>query len=300
MEAGGTAISLRQRGGPPMRNGMSVPFERPVGSDYFETMGTRLVRGRFFTAADHVPGALVAIVDESVAKQYLPDGNGLDPCVYLGDRTECTQIVGVVENSLLWRMTGDKGSIVYLPIEAWPMPVTMIEVRTLEDPAKLIPVLRQAALSVSPELPWVDITPLSQRLAPQLRPWRLGASMFSAFGALALCLAAVGLYGLLSYIVAQQSREIGIRRALGAPASGVIMLVLRRGLATTLVGCVTGLAIALGSGKLIAAQLYGVTPRDPMVISVCAAVLVGVAIAAGLVPARRATRIDPNAILRAE
>jgi predicted permease len=298
--ASGFGISLERRGALPIAQRTSFPFGRAVGSDYFETMGTRLVRGRFFTAADHVAGSHVAIVDETVAKQEWPGGDALDPCASLEGQHECTQVVGVVASTVLWEMTGNNGSIVYVPMEDSSHSASMMEVRTNGDPTRLIPALRQAILSVSPDLPWVDIVPVSRRLDQQLRPWRLGASMFSAFGVLALCLAAVGLYGLLSYLVTQQSHEIGIRRALGAPASGIVGLVMRRALAMTVAGVAVGIVIALGVGRLIASRLYGVSPRDPAVMSVCAAVLVAAAIVACLAPARRAIRIDPNDILRAE
>ena len=261
--ASGWAISIRRRGAPPLVEGTPVPFARAVGTEYFETMGTRLVRGRFFTAADHSRNAHVAIIDEATARQYWPDGDPLDPCVYLGDDKFCTQIVGVVANTVLWQVTGDKGHIVYLPIESAFSPgISMMEVRTEADPTQLIPAVRQAILSVSPNLPWVDITPLSHRYEDQLVPWQLGASMFAAFGLLALGLAAVGLYGLLSYVVAQRTHEIGVRKALGAP--------------------------------------HDVSPRDPLVMAVGASVLVLVAIVACLAPARRAARVDPVIALRAE
>jgi predicted permease len=298
---GGSAISLERRGGPSLGPGSPVPFLRAVGPNYFETIGTSLVRGRFFTAADHQSHARVAIVDEGTAKQYQLDRNGLDPCVYLGDRRDCTEVVGIVKNAVLWDITGDKGSIVYLPFESWEdMPIGTMEIRTAGDPVKLIPAIRRAALSVSPDLPWLDIFPLSERVAPQLKPWRLGASMFTAFGVLALSLAAVGLYGLLSYMVTQRTHEIGIRKALGAPSGGVVRMVLRSALGVAIVGVAIGVAAALGAGRLIASQLYGVSPRNPLVIVVCAAVLVVVAIVASLAPAVRATRVDPLVALRAE
>jgi hypothetical protein len=273
---------------------------RAVGTNYFETMGTSLRRGRLFTAADHVPNAHVAIVDEATAKQYLPDGNGLDPCVYLGSDQTCTEIVGVVLNTVRWEMTGDKGSVVYVPLEAWPDAITMMEVKTIGDPTSVIGSLRQAVLSTAPDLPWADVRPVSQILDPQLRPWRLGATMFSALGVLALCLAAVGLYGLLSYIVTQRAQEIGIRKALGASDGGVVRMVVRGGLAMTLVGVAAGVIIALAAGRFVASQLYGVSPRDPWVIALCAAVLVAVSVVACLAPARRATRVDPMVTLRSE
>ena len=124
--------------------------------------------------------------------------------------------------------------------------------------------------------------------------------MFTAFGVLALGLAAVGLYGLLSYSVARRAHEIGIRKALGAPAGGVVRMVIRGGLAMTVPGVLVGVVIALGAGRLVASQLYGVSPRDPMVVTVCAGVLVAVAIVACLAPARRATKVDPMITLRTE
>ena len=296
------ALSLQRRGGPPLRTGSPVPFATAVGDAYFETMGTRLVRGRLFTASDHTPTSRVAIVDEETAKQFWPDGNAIGTCVLLGDDQACTQIVGIVANAAQYAITGAKGSYVYLPLEsAWGhQAISMMEVRSTRDPDALVPAIRRAVQSVSPDLPWVDVQSVSRRLAPQLRPWRLGASMFTAFGVLALCLAAFGLYGLLSYMVAQRTHEIGVRKALGASNGGVVRLVLRGSVGLATVGIVVGVAGALGAGRLIASQLYGVTPRDPFVFAVCIAALLVVAVIACLAPARRATRVDPMVALRTE
>jgi predicted permease len=297
----GSAIGFRRRGAPALTEGAPVPFVRFVGSDYFQAMGTSLLRGRLFTAADHMANARVAIVDEETARQYLPGGAGLDPCVYLGDRGDCTEIVGVVKNVVRWELVGDKGSVVYLPFESWPGEAfSTLVVKAQGDPTPLIPALRQAVTSSAPDLPWADIRPISEQLAPQFRPWRLGASMFTVFGALALGLAAVGLFGLLSYMVAQRAHEIGVRKALGAPNGGVITMVLRGALGMTLAGVAIGLAIALAAGRLVASQLYGISPRDPLVIALSAGTLVVVTIVACLVPARRATRVDPVIALRTE
>jgi predicted permease len=299
--ASGWAISLRRRGATPPAQGSRLPFARAVGGDYFETMGTALRRGRYFTATDHAPGAHVAIIDEETAKRYWPDGSALDPCVYLGSDQTCTQIVGVVANTVLWDITGEKGSIVYVPFESSPdHGVSMMEVRTTGDPTALVTPLRRALSSVSPNLPWIDIRLVSQRLDPQLRPWRLGASMFTTFALLALSLAAVGLYGLLSYVVAQRTHEIGVRKALGAPDGGVARMILRGALGMTLAGLAIGVVIALGAGSFVASQLYGVSPRDPAVILLCAGSLFVVAIAACLAPMLRATRVDPMVALRVE
>ncbi len=297
----GWGITLRRRAGEEIAPGTPVPMGRAVGVDYFKTMQTRLLRGRVFTAADHASAARVAIIDEATAKRYFPDGNGLASCVYVDTSGECTEIVGVVENTVLWDVTGDRNNVVYVPLEqATEHPVSMMEVRTAGDPVAMIPAIRRAMLAASPDLPWIDVRPLSERMAPQYRSWQLGASMFTAFGVVALCLAAVGLYGLLSYMVTQRSHEIGVRKALGAPSSGVIGMVLRGALGMTLTGVVVGTGIALGAGSLVASQLYGISPRDPAVMLVCAAVLIVVTIVACFAPARRATKVDPIIALRAE
>lgn len=297
----GWALSLLPRGAPPLVRGARVPFGRGVGDDYFQTMGTTLVSGRFFNAADHRPNGHVAIIDETIARQYWPNGGAVGSCASVGSDSACTQIVGVVKNTVLWQVTGEQGSIVYVPHEAWPdQAISTMEIRTRGDPHVLIPAIRRAVSSVSPELPWVDVQPVSDRLAPQFRPWRLGASMFSAFGALAMCLAAVGLYGMLSYAVAQRTREIGVRKALGAPTIGLVRMVVGGAVTTTIVGIIAGLALALAAGRLIASQLYGVSPHDPTVMVGSALTLLVVAIVSCLAPIWRATRVDPVIALRAE
>jgi ABC-type antimicrobial peptide transport system permease subunit len=173
-------------------------------------------------------------------------------------------------------------------------------VKAQGDPKPLVPAIRQAVTSASLDLPWADIRPISEQLAPQFRPWRLGASMFTVFGALALGLAAVGLFGLVSYMVTQRTHEIGVRKALGAPDGGVITMVLRGAVGMTLVGVAIGLSVALVAGRLVASQLYGVSPRDPLVIALSAGTLVVVTIVACFVPAHRATRVDPMIALRTE
>jgi predicted permease len=294
-----TAVALYRPGHPPERGSM-VPFMRAVASDYFETVGTRLVRGRLFNAGDHRPEAHVAIVDESTAKQYLPGGNGLESCVVVGS-DNCTRIVGVVKDAALWDMIGEKGKFVYTPLEAWDdHAITTIEIRAADDPQRLIPAIRRAVQSVSPDLPWVDVHPVSVDLDPQLRPRRVSASMFTVFGILALGLAAVGLYGLLAYAVAQRSHEIGVRKALGAADGGIARLVVRGALEITMVGVVVGLVASLAAGRLVASQLYGVSPRDPVIIAISAASLIVVTIVAALAPVRRATRVDPVVALRAD
>jgi predicted permease len=296
----GWGIRLVRRGGQPPADGNRVPTGRAVGTDYFETMGTALRRGRYFTAADHLPSARAAIIDEATAKQYWPDGNPLDPCVYLDATQTCTEIVGVVENTVLYDITGDRGSIVYVPVESWPSHgVNMMEVRTTGDPGASIDAVRRALLSVSPNLPWVDIQPLNRRLDSQLRPWRLGASMFTAFGVLALGLAAVGsLWIALVLGRAPRARDRDSQGPLGAPAGGVVRMVIRGGLGMTFRASLSAWSSRSGRDGSLRVSCTASSPRDPVVVVLCAAVLVAVAIVACLAPARRATKVDPMITLR--
>jgi hypothetical protein len=294
----GFGIAIYRPATPPA-TGTPMPNFRAVGDDYFPTLGTNLVRGRLFNRGDHRQNSHVAIVDEATAKEFFSGGDVLEGCVVVGD-DPCVHIVGVVKDAVLWDMLGKKGTLVYAPIESWTMgPITM-EIRTAGDPVSLVPAIRRALQSVSPDLPWVDVHPVKQDLDPQLRPRRVSASMFTAFGFVALGLAAVGLYGLLAYAVAQRSHEIGVRKALGADDSGIAGMVLRGALGVAVVGVVVGLAASLAASKLVASQLYGVSPRDPVIMSISAASLIVVTIIAALAPVRRATRVDPVVTLRAD
>jgi predicted permease len=294
-----SAAAIFRSGTEPMQGPPTIL--RPVSTDFFETMGTALVRGRWFIGDDHRANSHVAILDESAAKLYLPGGNGLENCVVVG-RDQCARIVGVVKDAARWELLGEKGNVAYVPLESREdaETVTTIEVRAAGDPVALIPAVRRAVQSVSPNLPWVDIHPVSQDLDPELRPRRMIASMFTTFGILALGLAAVGLYGLLAYAVAQRSHEIGVRKALGAADSGIVRLVLRGALGITLVGIAIGLVASLAASRVVASQLYGVSPRDPVILSISAVSLIAVSIIAAFAPVRRATRVDPVVTLRAD
>jgi len=154
--------------------------------------------------------------------------------------------------------------------------------------------------SVAPGLPFVDVKPMSVYLAPQLRPWQLGASMFTLFGTVALALAAVGLYGVFSYAVARRTREMGIRAALGARSGDILRLVMREGLWLTVAGIAIGVLLALGIGRVLASLLVGVTGTDPVLLGGAAAVVLCITLLAVVLPARRAAGIDPVVALREE
>jgi predicted permease len=299
--ASGWAISLQARDAEPPKPGEMTPFGQAVGSGYFETMGATLRAGRFFTEIDQSPVARVAIIDEATAQHFWPHGDALGACARLGSDGDCTAIVGIIANTVRWQVTGDRGFTVYVPLESkFAHRVSMMEIRTDRDPAELVSSIRRAMQSTAPDMPFADIQPVSRRLAPQIRPWQLGAAMFSVYGALALVLASIGLYGLLSFMVSQRTREIGLRRALGAPERSVVALVVRSAAGMTIVGVLVGAIAAIPAGRLVASELYGISPHDVRVFALGAAVLTVVGLLASFIPARRAARIDPMDALRAD
>jgi hypothetical protein len=212
--------------------------------------------------------------------------------------------VGVVENQR-WRYLEDPDvPMVYFPRDRnpdfidWGTPTMMVRIRPGADvpPAQV----RAAAQSVRGDLPYVSVQPLSALVEGDVLPFRLGATLCSLFGSIAVALAAVGLYGVLTFFVTERTLEIGIRRSLGASSSSVLSLVVRQAALPVGIGVVIGLAAAFGGTKFLDSLLFGVKARDPLSFVAAALLLVAVAIIAALVPARRATRVDPAIAMRAE
>jgi putative ABC transport system permease protein len=172
-------------------------------------------------------------------------------------------------------------------------------VRT-SKPRTLIAPVREALRTLRPDLPYVSVQTLEERIAPELEPFRLGAGLFSVFGVLAVAIAALGLYSVVSYSVSERGPELGIRRSLGAEDRDVIRLVVRQGFVPVAVGIVLGLGSAYAGGRMIQALLFGVSGRDPTVFALAVAFLAAVALLANWVPARRAMAVDPMDVLRAE
>ncbi|HEX4684744.1 MAG TPA: FtsX-like permease family protein, partial [Gemmatimonadaceae bacterium] len=175
-----------------------------------------------------------------------------------------------------------------------------ILVRTVGDPADVVSPIRARLQGMSPRMPYVQVSPFAELLAPQLRPWRLGATMFTLFGALALVIAAVGLYSVMAYWVSQRTHEIGIRMALGARRADVVKLVLRHAARPIGVGIAIGAACAFVASRWVAGLLYETSPHDPMIYALAMAVLVAAALAASVAPARRSAAVDPAEALRAD
>jgi len=279
-------------------------FNYQLGSaDFFQTMGTRIVRGRPFTAQDREGAPLVAVVSESMAATLWPGGDPLGRCIRVGpDTAPCSTVVGVAEDVVQQSLVDDPHLTYYLPVDQRdPAGGNRIFVRVAGgDVAASVERVRRALSRAMPGPGYVTVSPLETVLHEQRRSWTLGATMFVAFGALALLVAAVGLYGVIAYDVAQRTHELGIRIALGARAADVVRLVVGRGVAFAAAGVAIGIGIALVAARWIQPLLFEQPARDPAIYGAVGALIVSVAAVASASPARRATRADPNTVLRSD
>jgi predicted permease len=283
------------------------PNQVRVGRGYFEAMRTELKEGRYFDARDTAEGPRSIIVDEQLARRFWSDQNAVGRLMYFPDvgpggltapaRDEWMTVVGVVENVRLDGLVDRPGfrtvGAYYLPFDqSFTRTVTLV-VRTAQDPILLTSAIRQEIAAVDPELPWYGVRTMEEHLDRSLVDRRTPMVLALGFGAVALLLAAVGIYGTLAYQVSQRRREIGIRLALGAAQGSIFAMVLREGAAMVGVGLLVGFAGTAALGRALQSQLYEVATTDPRVIASVAAVLTAVALAACLLPARRASRTDP-------
>ncbi|HEY2805594.1 MAG TPA: ABC transporter permease [Gemmatimonadales bacterium] len=271
-----------------------------VTGDYFRTTGIREVQGRAISDADVSANAPVVVVNEAFARKYLHGRPPLGVRVNVGGE-EWLSIVGVVQTSRYNSYTEDPLPVIFRPYSTRYAPAAFtLQVRAAGDPLALAPAVRNAFHEVGAELPFLDPRNMAEFTQLPYFTQKMGAMLLSAVGALALLLAAIGIYGAMSYAVSRRVREIGVRVALGAARTDVIGLVVGRGLRMTALGIVIGLAAAMGVGQLLRSMLYGVSPRDPLTFASVGLLLALVALAACALPARRAARVDPMVALRSE
>jgi len=287
------------------------PFFNAVTPEYFAALGIRIVRGRGFTEADGQDSARVTVVGQTFARLVWPGEDPVGKCLYVGDdQTTCVQVVGVVSNARLSELVEGPVLQYYLPVTRGSAGntntvinvdgMTDLLIRTRSPARDAAAAVQRALQGAEPGLPYVRVETLDESVAPLQRSWRMGATMFTAFGLLALAIAAVGVFGVTAYTVSQRTREIGVRIALGAQPRSVVRLVLRQGIRAAVAGAAVGLLGALALGRAVASLLYGVAPADPLVLGAVTAALLTVATLAAWLPARRAARVDPIIALQAE
>ena len=292
----------------PADSGSQTASFMPVGPDYFDTVGVRLVAGRKFTPQDDQDHPGVAIVNESFVKHYFPNENPLGQRmrpfapgrIWKNQRLTSFEIIGVADDVKFAGLDAPSGPAYYLPASQAPLQDMTVLVRTTTDPLSVVGGVRQAVLSIDPNQPISNISTLEKIVDESIAQRRLNMLLMGLFGGLAMLLSAVGIYGLLSHAVTQRTQEMGIRMALGAQVSDVLKLVLRQGMVLALMGEAIGLVAAFALTRVIRGLLFGVTPNDATTFVVVAGVLAIVALLACYLPARRATKVDPLVALRYE
>ena len=300
--SGGTSPATVSRAGENARTDGAplLPSVVSVSPGYFAAMGTRLVRGRDFADADVQDGLAVAIVDERLAERLWPDEDPIGKGIQRGNSRPYT-VVGVVGPVRFAGLAGPNVSAgaAYFPLTQTPSPgrLRYIAIKTSTDSTSVIPALRSALKSIDPELPLSDIQTMSERTAQSVVAQRLSMGLASLFGVVALFLSALGIYGVLAYLVSQKTREIGIRMALGGTARKIFQLFFAEGLTLVIAGLTLGVAGALLVGRLLEGQVFGVKPGDPIILAAVALATGLIALLACVSPARRAARVDPIRVL---
>jgi putative ABC transport system permease protein len=300
--------SLLLVGRPAPLPGQAPPIMRHyVGPDHFRALGIPLVRGRAFTSADRTGSAPVAIINETAARQFWPNENPIGARVWfaggsLWNSADSTvEIVGVVGD--VSYQEGDERRVrpaVYTSYLQFTYATRTVMVRTSSDPSAVLSGIRTAVRGVDADLALYDFGLLAEQLGGAWAKQRFTSGVLAAFGALALLLAATGVFGVVASLVSERTREIGIRLALGATSADVLRLVVRQGMRLPAIGLIIGAALAVPASRALRGLLYGVTPSDPRVLVGVVVLLATVALAATLIPARRATRVDPRISMQAE
>jgi len=278
------------------------PDVNGIGPRYFATLGQSLIAGREFTVKDVTGAPKVAIINDTMAKYYFGSSNPLGRHIgWRRDEAIDIEIVGVAKDSKTSTLRGEIRRVVYVPyMQQDELGQMTFYVRAHGDAANIAASVRQAAQRVDPNLPIFDMKSMAAVVDELLFIERMVAALSVAFGALATLLAAVGLYGVMSYSVARRTREIGIRMALGAERGSVMWLVLREVVTMVVVGLAIGVPLALVLSRIVQSQLFGMSARDPVALAGAAIILAVVALVSGYLPARRATRVDPMLALRYE
>jgi putative ABC transport system permease protein len=284
------------------------PSERPfanigsVSAGFFQAMGIPMLAGRTFSDSDTETAPDVAIASVSLARKYWPGENVIGKRVRFDEdpKVPWMTIVGLVGDVRQVGLDQDAPPLLYIPYQQFVLPFTNIAVRTTAPEGAIVSLVRAQLATIDPELPPGEVTTLQGVIDRSVAQPRFRTMVLTGFALVALLLAAVGVYGLISQSVTQRTREIGIRVALGAQPRQVLIPVVREGLVLALAGAAIGLAGAVAAARLLATFLFGVQPTDPLTFAAVTVVLLAVALLASYVPSRRALKVDPIAALRAE
>jgi len=275
----------------------------PVSANYLEAMGIRLLRGRWFNSADVATSSPVTIINDALARRIWPGEDPLGKRLKRGlpeNDTPWLEVVGVVADVKVYGFELITPMQTYVPLAQLPPPSFWLTVRTAGDPLQSVAAVERAIHSIDKDLPVFAIRSMDQLLGSSRAQRLLTLVLLVSFAALALLLAAVGIYGVISYSVKQRTRELGIRMALGAQRGDVLKLILTQGLKLTIIGVVIGLGAAFALTRWMESLLFGVRPTDPLTFAAIVIVLLSVALLACWLPARRATKVDPLVALRSE
>ena len=292
--------SMSVEGFTPRREDRIRTNEEVITDQYFATVGLRLIDGRLFGAQDAVAGSKNTIINETMAKRFFPGQSAIGKRWNYGGAIDKDSfvVIGVVEDARYAQLRVQPPNMVYHLVEATPDDVLSdLEVRTEGAPGTLARTIRETITQMEPRLPIVEVVPLGDRIARGVSQDRMVARLTSMFGALALLLASLGLYGTISYGISRRVAELGLRMALGADRRTVLWMVLREALALVTVGAAIGLPLAFLAGRSMRSLLYNVQAADPLSFTVGAVLLIGVAAVAAYLPAYRASRIEPMVAL---
>jgi putative ABC transport system permease protein len=300
--ANSAGFTIEGRPRDPNEPGLELPIDT-VQANYFQTMDIQLLKGRTFNAQDTQENPRVTIVNETFANRYFPNEDPIGKRFTFGrpgPNTRWITIVGVVRDTKRQGMEQPVRIESWMPLAQRPSGSMEVVLRATGDPLSLSNAVREAVWSLDRDLPIPTIQTMEQVLSERVAQRRLNMLLLGLFALLALILAAVGIYGVMSYTVTQRTHEIGLRMALGAREGAVLWLVVRQGMLLVLVGVVIGLAATFALTRLMATLLFDVSSTDPITFAAIAALLTGVALIACWIPARRAAKVDPMVALRYE
>jgi predicted permease len=294
----GSDMSVDIEGYVPAPNEEMVVYYNRVGPDYFKAMGIDIVEGRGIDFTDVEGRQLVVVINQTMARRYFAGRSAIGGVMRFGAGP--AKVVGVARDGKYQSLTEAPRNYLYVPVEQFYRPDLVLHVRTAGDPSGMLPAVQQAVHRLDPALPLFDVRTIAEHRQGAVFLPRIAGTLLGLFGLLALVLAVVGLYGVVAFAIAQRTREIGLRMALGATREQVVRLVLRQGLIVTGIGAVIGLSLAALAAQALRTQLIGVSPFDPLSFGGMALLMLGVAAAACGIPALRASRLDPIRALRVD